>query len=157
AFLNNWLELRGDAFKIANNFRRPIPTRTDTVGPWLETLSFISWLAALTNAALVYMFHPEADHIGGGTALTEHTAHSAAEASLRDAVSDLATPAFLLALSSSHGYMVARSLVRHFLSRLFWERAPEQRLASTMNRQVKEVYLHAVQSQLQTPGGSFIG
>jgi len=38
AFLNNWLELRGDAFKIAKNYRRPIPTRTDTVGPWLEAL-----------------------------------------------------------------------------------------------------------------------
>lgn len=38
ALLNNWLELRSDAFKIAHQFRRPIPTRTDTIGPWLEAL-----------------------------------------------------------------------------------------------------------------------
>lgn len=38
ALLNNWLELRSDAFKISNHVRRPIPTRTDTIGPWLDSL-----------------------------------------------------------------------------------------------------------------------
>ena len=38
ALLNKWLELRSDAFKIAKQFRRPIPTRTDTIGPWLEAM-----------------------------------------------------------------------------------------------------------------------
>jgi hypothetical protein len=38
AFLNNWLEMRGDALKIVKHVRRPIPLRTDTVGPWIEVL-----------------------------------------------------------------------------------------------------------------------
>jgi len=104
------------------------------------------------------MFNPESKStLGGGTSLSPHTAHSAAESSLSSAIADLATPAILLALSSSHAYLAARSLVAHLLNRLFWERAPEQRLASTMNRQVKEVYLRAVQSQVQTPAASFVG
>ena len=55
---NNWLELRSDAFKIATHARRPIPARTDTIGPWLDALTFITWLGALTNSALVYLFRP---------------------------------------------------------------------------------------------------
>ena len=38
ALINNWLEMRSDAFKIATHFRRPIPIRTDSIGPWLDTL-----------------------------------------------------------------------------------------------------------------------
>ncbi|KAF8883336.1 calcium-activated chloride channel-domain-containing protein [Gymnopilus junonius] len=59
AFLNNLLELRSDAFKITINNRRPIPCRTDTIGPWLDTLTFLTWLGALTNSALVYLFSPQ--------------------------------------------------------------------------------------------------
>ncbi|KAF9038141.1 calcium-activated chloride channel-domain-containing protein [Panaeolus papilionaceus] len=58
ALLNNILELRSDAFKMTVHNRRPIPTRTDTVGPWLEALTFLTWLGALTNSALVYLFCP---------------------------------------------------------------------------------------------------
>lgn len=54
-------ELRGDAFKIVTNERRPIPKRSGSsklifrvvhkakrliaalVGPWLDVLSFITW------------------------------------------------------------------------------------------------------------------
>ncbi|PPR03916.1 hypothetical protein CVT24_008101 [Panaeolus cyanescens] len=58
ALLNNVLELRSDAFKMTVHNRRPIPTRTDTIGPWLEALTFLTWLGALTNSALVYLFSP---------------------------------------------------------------------------------------------------
>lgn len=170
AFLNNWLELRGDAFKIAKNFRRPIPARRDTVGPWLEALvsysecapfaveltttqAFIAWLAALTNAALVYMFRPATPHPAGvrmGTSPTDHTFH-ASHVSQHSAW-DLATPALLIALSSSHAFLAARVLVRHILERLFWERVPEQRLAEKRGQEVKEVYLRSLQQEVKTPG-----
>ncbi|KAJ2745015.1 hypothetical protein GGI20_002508 [Coemansia sp. BCRC 34301] len=59
AFLNNWLELRTDAAKICGATKRPIPRRVDTIGPWLETLRFMCWLSSITNALLIYQFHPE--------------------------------------------------------------------------------------------------
>ncbi|KAJ5623642.1 hypothetical protein N7490_012247 [Penicillium lividum] len=55
-FANNWVELRSDFFKICNEFRRPTPLRSDTIGPWLDTLGFLSWTGSITSAALVYMF-----------------------------------------------------------------------------------------------------
>jgi anoctamin-10 len=53
---NNWLELRADAVKICIEMQRPIPERADTIGPWLDSLSFLSWLGSITTAALVYLF-----------------------------------------------------------------------------------------------------
>lgn len=53
---NDWLELRADALKICVEMRRPTPHRADTIGPWLDSLAFLTWLGSLTAAALVYMF-----------------------------------------------------------------------------------------------------
>jgi anoctamin-10 len=61
-FVNNWVELRSDFFKICMEFRRPVPLRTDTIGPWLDSLSFLSWVGSITSAALVYMFSGNAHH-----------------------------------------------------------------------------------------------
>jgi hypothetical protein len=61
-FANNWVELRSDFFKICNEFRRPTPLRSDTIGPWLDTLGFLSWTGSITSAALVYMFSGNTQH-----------------------------------------------------------------------------------------------
>lgn len=55
-FINNWVELRGDTFKLTSESRRPVPERADSIGPWLASLEFLAWLGSLTSAALVYMF-----------------------------------------------------------------------------------------------------
>lgn len=52
----NWVELRADAIKICVEMQRPTPQRADTIGPWLDSLSFLAWLGSLTMAALVYLF-----------------------------------------------------------------------------------------------------
>lgn len=39
--------------------RRPIPQRADTIGPWLDSLSFLTWLGSLTTSALIYMFQAD--------------------------------------------------------------------------------------------------
>lgn len=54
--INNWVELRADAVKICVEMRRPTPWRAETIGPWLDALSFISWMGSITMSALVYMF-----------------------------------------------------------------------------------------------------
>lgn len=55
--VNNWVEARSDAMKIAIGSQRPIPWRSDSIGPWLASLGFLSWLGSLTNAAIVFMFN----------------------------------------------------------------------------------------------------
>lgn len=54
--VNNWVEARSDALKIAMGSKRPIPWRADSIGPWLDALGFLSWLGSVTSAALLYLF-----------------------------------------------------------------------------------------------------
>ncbi|RVX74526.1 hypothetical protein B0A52_01652 [Exophiala mesophila] len=56
-FINNWIEIRGDTFKLTVESRRPTPERADSIGPWLDSLEFLAWLGSITSAALVYMFN----------------------------------------------------------------------------------------------------
>jgi anoctamin-10 len=55
--INDWVELRADAMKICVEMQRPTPWRADTIGPWLDSLSFLTWLGSVTTSALVYMFY----------------------------------------------------------------------------------------------------
>jgi hypothetical protein len=54
--INNWFELRADALKICVEMQRPTPWRADTIGPWLDSLEFLTWMGSITTSALVYMF-----------------------------------------------------------------------------------------------------
>lgn len=132
SLLNNLIEARSDAFKIAVHVRRPIPVRTDTIGPWLESLSFLAWLSALTNSALVYMFRTPfngVDHDG----LPEDHAYAATK--------DLLRSAFLVALLASHLYFVLRGAVRHALELAIWRGSKEMKEAERVEREIKEKYL----------------
>jgi len=53
---NNWLELRADALKICLDMQRPTPFRAENIGPWLDSVMFLTWAGVLTESALCYMF-----------------------------------------------------------------------------------------------------
>ena len=59
--INDWVELRSDAVKIAVEMQRPTPFRADGIGTWLDSLSFLAWLGSITTAAIVYLFENGAD------------------------------------------------------------------------------------------------
>ncbi|CAK7564647.1 MAG: hypothetical protein SEPTF4163_002543 [Sporothrix epigloea] len=54
--INNWVEARSDAMKIALGSQRPIPWRGESIGPWLTSLGFLSWLGSITSTAVVFLF-----------------------------------------------------------------------------------------------------
>lgn len=54
--INNWIELRTDAAKICTETQRPTPWRADSIGPWLDSLGFLTWAGSLSTSAIVYMF-----------------------------------------------------------------------------------------------------
>ncbi|KEY66283.1 hypothetical protein S7711_02747 [Stachybotrys chartarum IBT 7711] len=54
--INNWIELRSDFFKICNDHRRPHPTRTDGLGPWIASLDTLAVLGSISTGAIVHMF-----------------------------------------------------------------------------------------------------
>ena len=53
---NNWIEIRSDSAKICFAQRRPIPLRDDCIGPWLDNISFLTWLGTITTATLILLF-----------------------------------------------------------------------------------------------------
>ncbi|OZJ06191.1 hypothetical protein BZG36_01009 [Bifiguratus adelaidae] len=61
AFINDWIELRGDAVKICRYTRRPVPERAEDIGPWMENITALTWLASLTTSSYAYLFHPSTD------------------------------------------------------------------------------------------------
>ncbi len=141
SLVNNWLELRSDAFKITVHVRRPIPTRTDTIGPWLDTLTFLTWLGALTNSALVYLFRPR-DHCKPvGTSLSHAHRHLS---SPRAPAQEYLMSALLVALGASHGYILLRMVVRHTLERVLWRGSTEELEAERTETVVKEQYLRSL-------------
>ncbi|THW39689.1 putative plasma membrane stress response protein [Aureobasidium pullulans] len=54
--INNWIELRGDFFKLIHECQRPPPIRSDSIGPSVSALEFLTWLGTLSTAALVHMY-----------------------------------------------------------------------------------------------------
>ena len=165
AFINNLFEMRGDAFKIAVHNRRAIPTRTDTIEPWLETLTFLTWLGALTNSALVYLFSPQLlpDHqiritnstlsndtmyealgaqvpnanLSGGNVITS----SLSPSSMLSAMNGLLLKAILVSLVASHGFLLVRELIRHIVEKIFWRGSGEVEERVKEERNVKAKFL----------------
>lgn len=141
SLINNWVELRSDAFKIAVHTRRPIPARTDTIGPWLDALTFLTWLAALTNSALVYLFRPTDQCKPVGTTLQHHHHHLSDTGS---STRHLLMSAAVVALAASHGYIVLRMAVRHVLERLLWKGSAEEKQCERQVTELKQQHLRSL-------------
>lgn len=62
----------------------------------------------------------------------------------------------LIALSSSHAYLVARLLIRHVVLRAYWKGSPEERRAKEGDREVKQLYLRTLRTA-DTSEGEVIG
>jgi len=97
---NNWLELRADAMKICVEMRRPTPWRADTIGPWLDSLTFLTWLGSLTTSALVYMFHNSNKGPDGNPSNIQLWA------------------LLLVVFFSEHLFIILRITVRHVISKI---------------------------------------
>lgn len=156
ALINNFFELRSDAFKIISHNRRPIPVRTDTIGPWLEALTFLTWLSALTNTSLVYLFcprsqnqcsdrnlHPSSIDKVHARLFTAAGTGTVGEGSVDDTVELLKT-ALLIAFAASHGFMLLQSAVRHVVERAVYKESEEVKDREREDREIKESFLRGV-------------
>ncbi|KAI1393938.1 DUF590-domain-containing protein [Hypoxylon trugodes] len=99
-FINNWVELRSDAMKIAVSSQRPIPWRADSIGPWLNSLGFLSWFGSLVSSAIVYLFSGDSEGPGG------------------DPYNIAAWGLLLSMILSEHVYLAAQFAVRYALHQM---------------------------------------
>jgi len=60
ALINIMIRLRTDALKILTVYKRPVPSHAagDTVRVWINALSIITWLGAITNTLLCVFLEP---------------------------------------------------------------------------------------------------
>lgn len=93
----------------------------------------ISWLGALTNSALVYLFRVR----DSGVFSAEHGPGAAWHT--------LLVPALLIALSSSHGYFLARRLVQHLMDRALWKGSDEMRALERGQDEIKRAFVKNVE------------
>jgi anoctamin-10 len=114
--INNWIELRGDAFKITSESKHPNPERADSIGPWLDSLGFLTWLGSITTAAVVYMFSNDGVGPSGRPG-------------------DIKLWALLLSVfASEHIYLLVRLGVRTAISKLDSENMRKERAERYMVR-----------------------
>ncbi|KAL1899974.1 hypothetical protein Cpir12675_001198 [Ceratocystis pirilliformis] len=132
--VNNWIELRSDALKITVGSRRPIPWRTDSIGPWVNALGFLSWLGSITSAAIVYLCSNSTSATGTAmpdmaentTSATTPSLHGLDETgkptirvSTVEHSSDFTAWGLLLViLLAEHLYLAMQILVRYVMSKL---------------------------------------
>jgi anoctamin-10 len=169
ALINNIFELKSDAFKITVHHRRPIPNRTDTIGPWLDALNFLTWLSALTNSALVYLFHPRyhspsSSLFSFNSSTTSTSSATCASTSVEgltpiekvhksffepggnfdSAATELFLAAALIALIASHGYILVRAIIRHLVERIVWKASTEVVEREKRDKELKEGFLNGM-------------
>lgn len=105
ALVNNWIELRGDAVKICLDVRRPIPSRTESIGSWLFDMQIITWISSITISSFLAMF---------GNTHSQFATRSSEGISLVNA-----TPWTILAsiIFSEHAFFILTFLVSFIFSR----------------------------------------
>ncbi|OQR84255.1 hypothetical protein ACHHYP_13660 [Achlya hypogyna] len=75
ALLNNYFEIRIDAFKLAKESRRPDPKGAEDIGTWMTILEIMSTIAVITNvAAAVFTSHTTFSHVSNDMKLVAFVA-----------------------------------------------------------------------------------
>ncbi|WWD22681.1 hypothetical protein CI109_107174 [Kwoniella shandongensis] len=136
ALINNYVEMRSDALKLCKHVRRPVGDRVETIGTWLDTLSIISWVGAVTNSTLIYLFRPSTTlhhqtpnpHVvstTGSPALSHIVSDYYSSPTLQTLLPTL-IPLGLVALAASHGFIILRWIVEGLAERILWRGSAEQ-------------------------------
>ncbi|KAF9580146.1 Anoctamin-5 [Lunasporangiospora selenospora] len=53
ALINNWIDIRMEAFRLSTQYRRPIAFRAQDIGMWEKIMEFVSFTSVITNAAII--------------------------------------------------------------------------------------------------------
>lgn len=67
ALVSNFVEIKGDAWKLLTLFQRPIPTSAEDIGTWQTIFLLISVAAVITNAGIVAFTSDTLDDISDAT------------------------------------------------------------------------------------------
>ena len=114
--VNNFFELRSDAFKLVVNMRRPIPRRVESIGSWSSVLSYLAHLSFFTNFTMLFIFDtfkPDSE-----------SSYKPPSNELRKRI-ELWLQPFFAALLLNYAFSMVPSIVRYVLERAMWQNSAE--------------------------------
>ena len=114
--VNNFFELRSDAFKLVVNMRRPIPRRVESIGSWSSVLSYLAHLSFFTNFTMLFIFDtfkPDSE-----------SSYKPPSNELRKRI-ELWLQPFFAALLLNYAFSMVPSIVRYVLERTMWQNSAE--------------------------------
>jgi len=114
--VNNFFELRSDAFKLVVNMRRPIPRRVESIGSWSSVLSYLAHLSFFTNFTMLFIFDtfkPDSE-----------SSYKPPSNELRKRI-ELWLQPFFAALLLNYAFSMVTSIVRYVLERTMWQNSAE--------------------------------
>ena len=114
--VNNFFELRSDAFKLVVNMRRPIPRRVESIGSWSSVLSYLAHLSFFTNFTMLFIF----DTFKPDSA----SSYKPPSNELRKRI-ELWLQPFFAALLLNYAFSMVPSIVRYVLERTMWQNSAE--------------------------------
>ena len=114
--VNNFFELRSDAFKLVVNMRRPIPRRVESIGSWMSVLSHLAHLSFFTNYTMLFILDalkPDSEN-----------PHKPPSGGIFVRMA-LWLKAFSLALVLNYAFSFVPIIVRYILERIMWQNSAE--------------------------------
>ena len=114
--VNNFFELRSDAFKLVVNMRRPIPRRVESIGSWMSVLSHLAHLSFFTNYTMLFILDalkPDSEN-----------PHKPPSGGIFVRIV-LWLKAFFLALVLNYAFSFVPIIVRYVLERIMWQNSAE--------------------------------
>ena len=130
ALINNYVGLRPDVSIVSKHVRRPIPVRTDSIGPWLVCLRFLTWIAIFVNCVLVYVFRLRSLGMAPGARQS----------------------AYNCALLTYDVIVVLRWAVWYFVKRVFWRGSEEKMKSEELELQIDDVGRLGLIMDARVPG-----
>ena len=65
AFLNNTFELRADAKKLFEQYRRPVALHYKSIEMWMTFMEYVGYVSVITNVSNITIGWGELSHWGG--------------------------------------------------------------------------------------------
>ncbi|KAF9418764.1 Anoctamin-5 [Podila epigama] len=53
ALVNNWIDIRLEAYRLLTQYQRPIALRAQDIGMWEKIMEFVSFTSVITNASII--------------------------------------------------------------------------------------------------------
>lgn len=163
AWINNIFEIRTDAYKLLFQTRRPIPTRSCSIGPFVRVLSVLSYIAAITNAGLVHLLRPRLIDLATATpefitslflqknGTTNSTTSPMVYASRIESNEvgfsrSVLTSTFIFCIVTSQAYFITRAVIRYVLRHVNTASMVEREFRRNGIR-IRKEYLNMSQTQ----------